>query len=147
MATDTSNGGKSDGVITAQNDGKRSRGKEVGYALRNLIKGFLIVGRNGEDIADITEGDLFSQVYTQFEVIRSVEGRDAADTLGTEASPRTVGGARVMGNADDRHIVFPNPTHIFQIGSFQESVNTSKVGKLAAGKGGNGAIANTGCCF
>jgi hypothetical protein len=45
----------------------------VGDPLGDLIEAFLVVGRDGEDITHITEGDLLTQIHTHLVVVRGVE--------------------------------------------------------------------------
>ena len=64
---------KTNGVITTQEDWEGPAGKDVGDPLGDLIEAFLVVGRDGEDITHITEGDLLAQIHTHLVVVRGVE--------------------------------------------------------------------------
>ena len=74
VAADPTHGGKADRVVSAENDREGAAGEHVGDAFGDLVEALLVVGGNGEDVADVAEGDLFTQVHPHFVVVRGVEG-------------------------------------------------------------------------
>ena len=112
----------------------------MGDALGDLVETLLVVGRDGEDIADITESDLLAQIHSHLVVVGGVESGDAPDALGAEAGAGAVGGAAVMGYADNRHIKLADAVDVLDVGGLHEGVDAGVVGQLTAREGGNAPI-------
>ena len=112
----------------------------MGDALGDLIEALLVVGRDGEDVADIAERDLLPQIDTHLVVVGGVERRDPADALGSEAGAGSVGGAGIVGHTHDRHVVLAHPVHILQVGGLHEGVDAREVGQFTAREGGDVAV-------
>ena len=121
-----------DRVIAAEHDRKGAARVDVTDGLADLVERLLDVRRDSEDVADVADRDRLAQVDAELEAVRTVERRDLADALGTEARARAVRGAAVVRGAEDRYVVRAALAHILQVGGLEEGVDAGEVGQLAA---------------
>ena len=121
-----------DRVIAAEHDREGAARVDVTDGLADLVEGLLDVRRDGEDVADVADGDRLAQVDAELERVRTVERGDLADALGTEARARAVRGAAVVRGAEDRYVVRAALAHILEVGGLEEGVDAREVGQLAA---------------
>lgn len=102
-------------MVAAENNRESTGTKHMGDPFRNLIKGFFVIGRNRKDIPHITKGNLLPQINAHLKVVGGIESRDPPNPLGAKASAGAIGGARVVGDAKDGHVIFTNLADIFEI--------------------------------
>jgi hypothetical protein len=115
------------------------------HGIGNLIEGFFNIARNGKDIAGVAETHLLSQINSPFVVVGCVECGNAPNPLGTKARSRAISAATVKGNTYDGRVVVAHFSHVFHVLGLHEGIDTGKMGKFAARKGGNGLVLDTGC--
>ena len=143
LGGDTGNstdGWESNTVVSTQNDGHGTGTGDVRNGIGDLVKTLFQIGRNSKDISGIAERHLFSKINALFVVVGCVESTDATNSLRTETSAGTIGAASVKWHADDSSIVVSNETGVFDVGSLEEGVDSSKVRQLSSRKSGNGLV-------
>ena len=80
------------------------------------------VARDGEDVANVGDGDRLPQVDSQLEAVGAVESRDPPHTLWAEAGTGTVGGAAVVRGAQHGHVVLTAFVDVLHVGRLQKGV-------------------------
>jgi hypothetical protein len=117
----------------------------VGNGIRDLIKRLFNVGWNGEDISNVTERHLLAEINAFFIIVRSVQGTDSSNSLGTKAGTRPVGTSAIKWNPDNGSIVLSYIVRVFNVGRLEEGVDARKVWEFTTRKRGNGLVIDGRC--
>ena len=137
---DAAGGRVADGVVAAEHHGERPAGVDVRDGLGDLVERLLDVARDGEDVAQVGDGDRLAQVDAQLEAVRAVQRGDLADALWAEPGAGAVGGAAVERGAEHGDVVLAAAAHVLQVRRLEERVDPGEVRQLAAGERGDAAV-------
>jgi hypothetical protein len=105
-----------------------------------LIEGFLEIGRDRKDVAEVAHRHLLAEIDPDLEIIGCVKRRNPADCLRTKAGARPKGRAAVERRTEDRRVVLPGVANILDIGRLEEGVDPGVMRQLAPREGRDGSI-------
>src|SRR5260370_24537802 len=91
-------------MVTAQDDGKDALFHDVRDPTTDLVKRFLQVGRNDENVTDVDHVELLAQVHPVFETVRAEQVGSSPNALWPETGSGSIRRASVEGRAKDCHL-------------------------------------------
>src|SRR5713226_382976 len=106
--------GQQDRVISADADGTRARIRNFAQLVRYAVVGIVQGERINREVAVIGDAPMRERVDIQHRVPRTNDGALLAHMARTEARPRTVGGATIEWDPNERNIEFLRARNVRQ---------------------------------
>ena len=113
-------------MVTADDDGKRSRVENVRDPQIDLVERLLDVGRDDKDVAGVADRDFLEQVHAKVGAVGVVESRDAAHRLGAEPGPGAIRRPYVEWCAHHADVELADVADVLHVRRLQECVYTGE---------------------
>ena len=114
LPVDRTQDGQQNRVISADADGTRARVGHFAQLVRDAVVGIVQGERINREVAVIGDAPMRKRVDIQHRVPRTNNGALLAHMARTEARPRTVGGAAIEGDPNERNIEFLRARNVRQ---------------------------------
>ena len=112
----------------------------MSYGIADLIKGLFQVGGYGKDITRITKCHLLPKINTLFIVVRSLESSNSSNALSSKTRTRAIRTTSIKGYTNNGGIVVFDVLDVFDVGSLEERVDSSKVWQFSSRERRNGLV-------